>query len=104
MVPAEPLLQVTVDPGGAVVLAGEIDLANFDELATRIRTEVDASQRQFVVDLAGIEFMDSSGLRLLLETKRMCAERGVPFLIRDPSHAVRRLLDMTGLTDEMNIT
>ena len=104
MIPVEPQFHVEVDEDGAVVVAGEIDLASVDELSTQIRAALDDAGPTFVVDLAGVVFMDSSGLGLLLKIRETCTARDAVFVVRDPSAAVRRLLDITGLTHELRIT
>jgi len=54
----------------------------------------------FVVDLTPATFVDSSVLRVLLETRRQAEERGIGFAValgQDDSGPVRRVLDITGL-------
>ena len=48
-----------------------------------------------VVECGSVEFIDSSGLRLLLEAHERAVGEGVPFVLREPSTVVRRLLDIT---------
>src|SRR5262245_3546226 len=53
----------------AIVLSpqGEIDLARSPELRLRLKQEVDAAPKRLVVDLAGVSYMDSSGVATLVE-------------------------------------
>lgn len=53
-----------------------------------------------VVECGAIEFIDSSGLRVLLEANERAARDGVAFVLRAPSTVVRRLLTITS-TDEV---
>ena len=53
-----------------------------------------------VVECDAIEFIDSSGLRVLLEANERAARDGVEFVLRAPSTVVRRLLAITS-TDEV---
>jgi stage II sporulation protein AA (anti-sigma F factor antagonist) len=52
-----------------------------------------------VIDLAGVAFMDSTGLREILRARNELAAMS----LRAPSDTVRRLLDITGLTDHIEI-
>ena len=76
----------------AVILEGEIDLAVADE---GLRTLLDAAAAgTTTVDLSGVTFMDSSGLNMLLTVANTLNGSG-PLVIRRPSPAVRRVLDLT---------
>ena len=87
--------QLTVerfDQGDVVVvaLAGELDIATAEIAEKALRPGVD------VLDLTALEFMDSAGVRVLLG---ICVARGEPLVVRGVTRAVRRILNMTGLSD-----
>ena len=86
--------------GEAVVVApvGEIDLATVDALAQALAAAREEAQ-SVVLDLREVTFMDSAGLRLVLETSRAGAEFAV---VRGPRE-VQRLFDLVGL-DERRLT
>lgn len=96
-----PEFSVTRRPSGeAVVVApvGEIDLATVDELAQAL----DAAREEagsVVLDLREVTFMDSAGLRLVLEASRA---GGAFAVVRGPRE-VQRLFDLVGL-DERRLT
>ncbi|GAA3207117.1 STAS domain-containing protein [Actinocorallia longicatena] len=50
-----------------------------------------------ILDLSGLEFCDSSGLRLLISAYRRTAASGVPFVMCGVQPKVARLLETTGL-------
>jgi anti-sigma B factor antagonist len=52
-----------------------------------------------VIDMSELAFMDSSGLTVMLEAAR----RGASVVLRQPSPVVRRLVEITGLTDVLRI-
>jgi anti-sigma B factor antagonist len=102
--PTEPddrQLLITDDGGGQTVLAlrGEIDLSNVDHLSRAIDARLKPADR-VVFDLSGVEFMDTSGIALLLTTVNSVAEAE----IRAPSRQVRRVLEATGLTSVLRIS
>jgi anti-anti-sigma factor len=85
----EPGLTIAVDRG-RLRPTGELDVSSAGTLLiTLSRLEEDAH----VIDLSGVTFLDSSGLRALLT-----AQRRYPHLrFENPSDAVRRILDVTGV-------
>jgi anti-sigma B factor antagonist len=77
-----------------VVLGGEIDLATAADMRRRLFD--DTSADVVVADLAGVGFMDSSGLRALLEVRsRLLAEGRTLTLVNLPAQ-VRRLFEIAG--------
>jgi anti-anti-sigma factor len=56
-----------------------------------------------ILDLAGVGFMDSSGLRALLEARQRCLDAGRPFRIARPSDAVQRVLELVDLAREFEV-
>jgi anti-sigma B factor antagonist len=89
------------DPSGepVVTLAGEIDISNAESLGATLDELVGDETQRLVVDLAALEFMDSSGIAMLL---RVAARVGT-VEIRNPSHIVRRIIECTGLTEVLRI-
>lgn len=73
-----------------VVLAGELDIATAEIAEQALEHEPD------VLDLSGLEFMDSAGVRVLLGA---CRARRDRLVVRGVTQAVRRILDITGLCD-----
>lgn len=89
------------DPGGGrlVRLIGEIDISNADALGANLEKIIGESCDRVVIDLVGLEFMDSSGIALLLRT----AGRVDTVEIRNPSDVVRRIIECSGLADVLRI-
>ena len=99
-------MRVDVVTGGerAIVrLAGELDLASAPLLERELeRTELDSAP-MLVFDLDGLEFLDSTGLQVLLSTHRRVTERGQQFAITRGSPQVQRLLDITRVAERLTI-
>jgi anti-anti-sigma factor len=74
-------------------LEGELDLATSQHLLTAIR-EHPVDDDALTLDFSGITFMDSSGLRALLEAAKDRGN-GKLLVILDPSPQVRRVLDIS---------
>lgn len=86
-----------------LALSGELDIVSSPALK-RTMAEVATSDAELVVvDLRGLEFMDSTGLHLLLQAQQHAHDLGRKFaLVRGPEQ-VQRLFDLTGLTDTLTI-
>lgn len=82
-------------------LKGELDLSNAEILEDAL-TEAFASDKKILIDLGRLQFLDSTGIALLVAALgRPDAER-LSFLPSESSD-VRRLLDLTGLDKRMPI-
>jgi anti-anti-sigma factor len=76
---------------------GEIDLATADRFEERASEAVmDAPGSSVLIDLSGVTFMDSAGMRALI---RVLELRSGKSLIVQPSRQVFRLLELVALTD-----
>ena len=92
------VLRVERDNGDGVVrLVGELDVATVSR-ADEALAAACASSARVVVDLAELTFMDSSGIRILLQHWSVQRERGGELVLRAPTPAVRRLLDLLGIS------
>ncbi len=85
-----------------VRLWGEIDGA-LREQASESMAQAMASTEPVVVDVAGVTFIDSSGLAFLLQLNLAAAETGQRMTVRDPNRVVADLLAMIGMGDELDI-
>ena len=98
----EPSITSSVDSDGLVRLAvaGEIDMASSDALAAALREAVRAGDaKEVAVDLSGVTFIDSSGIRTLVVAQGDAAEHGLTLYVTNPHHHVQRVLALTGLLD-----
>jgi anti-sigma B factor antagonist len=95
----EPRLDIARDVDGALVLAGEIDSYTAPDLAERLGADPPVE----VVDVAGVTFIDSSGLRVLVEAHQTRAASGSRLVLRSPSAAVQRLLEISGLAGHLDV-
>ena len=87
------------DPWTLVTVRGEIDMDNAGELVDAIERAAGIA----VLDLSGVTFIDSTGLQGLLRAQKEARQRGDDLILRHPSNAVRRLLELTGLSDGFTV-
>jgi anti-sigma B factor antagonist len=84
-------------------LDGELDMANAPRLQDAIdHAGLDASA-MVVLDLQQLQFIDSTGLRVILSASARSRERGHEFAITPGSQQVQRLLSVTGVSDHLRI-
>jgi anti-anti-sigma factor len=77
-----------------LAVAGEIDTGTSDELRGKV-DELDVSHRTLVLDLHGVEFVDSSGLGALLGVKKQQERGGGSLLLTRLSEPVARIIEIT---------
>ncbi len=104
--PATVDLEVHLDgPSALVTVAGEIDLATsallqavFDDV---LRSRREPPVARLVLDMRGVAFVDASGLSPVLHARAVLARRGGALEVRRPSFAVRRLLRVLGMEEQL---
>ena len=64
---------------------------------------VEGGATRVVLDLGGVGFIDSSGLRVLIATRKRLGEDTEAVVLRHPTPGTLRLLEMTGLTEQFSL-
>lgn len=99
-----PTFRASARPrAGAVVIVaeGELDLVGAPRLLEALPVGGD---EPVVLDLGAVGFMDSSGLRALLDLRRACTEAGRTLTLARPSPPVLRVLELVDLSGEFSIS
>jgi anti-anti-sigma factor len=90
----------TVDQGVvAVRISGEVDISNIDHVHLLVDPVTELGAEQVIFDLSDLSFIDSSGLALLLSV----ADKAPAVLLRSPSRAVKRVIEITGVEQRLPI-
>lgn len=100
------LLTVEVQPDDSdviIVVAGELDPHTAPRFEDALREALGAEPGRVVLELSGVTFMDSSGLRVVLAAHEDLAARGIQVVLRSPSDPVRRLLEITDLLTRLDV-
>lgn len=84
-------------PGVAV--RGEVDVGVVQELETAIDAAIRESVGAFIVDLSDLEFIDSSGLHVLLRARALLSRDDRQLAVVCPYGPVRRALELSGVSD-----
>jgi anti-sigma B factor antagonist len=102
--PSEPFLpyperfDCAVEPerdGVRIVLSGPLDMATAPILEARLAELRDAGHRRLIVDLRRLDFIDSTGLRLLLARDAEARQDGFSFALIAGPPRVQRLFELT---------
>jgi anti-anti-sigma factor len=84
--------------GVELVVRGRLDAETAAELARAVAEELRRGRHEIMLDLDGVGFLSSAGIRVLFETHRSTKAAGGSCLIRTASEPIRRVLDLTRLT------
>lgn len=92
-------LSVVANSSGWTVV-GEIDAYSAPALASAIADLPNVPR--IVVDFTDVTFMDSSGLRVLVDAVTAATGAGKTLVIAHPQSAIRRVVEISGLSDHLN--
>ena len=96
---------VTREDAGHTVLevAGEVDVHTAPALRYRALELIDAGRSRLVVDVGGVEFLDSSGLGVLVEIQTRVRDVGGTLALARPADRIRKLFALTGLDEIFSV-
>lgn len=80
-----------------MTVRGEVDLASAPKLAAALSELIGRGHSLVALDLEAVEFIDSTGLGVLVGSVRRLRDEGGDLILRAASPAVTRILEMTGL-------
>jgi anti-sigma B factor antagonist len=90
--------------GLLIALAGELDYESSLELRSAISGILaQHSVRDLVISLAGVTFIDSTGIGTLVVAHRICAEVGVKLQVRDANPFIGRLFTVLGVAGALGL-
>jgi anti-sigma B factor antagonist len=84
-----------------ISVSGELDLASSPALEEELERAANSGTRLVVVDLRELEFMDSTGLSVLVRAHQRAAQNDQRFGLVNGSQQVQRLLSLTGVADRL---
>jgi anti-sigma B factor antagonist len=86
-----------------VTVVGEVDTFTAPVLRSSLDSQLEQSPRELIIDLAGVQFLGSAGLAVLVETQKAARARDVALRLIATTRAVTRPLEVTGLIDLFTI-
>lgn len=92
------------DATTVISVSGELDLASSPALEEELERVAQSGAQLVVVDLRNLEFMDSTGLSVLVRAHQRAEENGRRLGLVNGSQQVQRLLTLTGVADRLMLT
>ena len=80
-----------------ITVTGRIDSATASELESTIQSVIDKGHKQLILDLAAVDFLSSSGLRVMVTTLKNLRKVGGELCVAQPSERVASSLSIAGL-------
>ncbi len=95
-------IDVRREPDRVVIaLEGELDMASAPLLQKAIEGADLQDNGMVVLDLHDLQFIDSTGLRVILAARKLCTERNQELAVTHSSQQVERLLSVTGVAQHL---
>ncbi len=91
-------LQIRIDPprgdSQRVALAGRLDTHSYDELDRQLAPLLASSIRSLVLDLSGLEYISSAGVRSVFKARKALSARGGKVLVANPQPQIAKVFDI----------
>jgi anti-anti-sigma factor len=84
------------DGTASVALEGELDLASARQMEERLTAIEDRRPARLIIDLGQLDFIDSTGLRLLLQADARAREQQYELVLRPGQPSIQRVFEVTG--------
>ncbi len=82
---------------GLIKLGGKLDIIGAGEIETKFSGYCSGDHVRMIVDLSGVEFLASIGIRLLVTTAKSVSMRGGKLVFLNPIPEVLEVLEVTGI-------
>jgi anti-sigma B factor antagonist len=90
-------------PQAVLALEGELDVANATDAQKRMLHLDLRRGGRLVLDLSGLTFMDSTGIRVILQAEQHARLHGAELVVVRPPDAVMRVLELVGLDEQLEL-
>ena len=80
-----------------LALSGELDIASAQILDEALAEACSDGAKEVIIDLGGIEFMDSEGLNVILRGRMRCEEHECAYSLTPAQRPVEHVFEVTGL-------
>jgi anti-anti-sigma factor len=98
---AAHVTRILVGRRAVLSVAGEIDLDSVTHVADAVDEALEAGALELWLDFSSTEFMDSTGLHLLLETQTRLDSLSRRLAVICPRGPVRRVLELAGMAERV---
>jgi anti-sigma B factor antagonist len=95
-------INTSVD-AACVLVEGEVDVSNADELRNAVDAALALDAPEVTVDLSQVPYIDSTGIGVLVGAAHRAADAGKKLVVASPQKNVARVLGLLGVADDLNI-
>ena len=98
----DPILEVgalELEGLAGVAVRGELELASAPDLTAALDDAIRTSSGPFVIDLTGVDFLDSTGIGCLVRARALLGQQNRPLVLICPGGIARRALELTGIDE-----
>lgn len=100
------MMDISIEPRGQVTIVGivgSVDGLTAETLLSTLQAHVEDGHTRLVVDLSGVDYTSSAGLRALLATVKEARRRGGDLRLADINPNVRKVLELSGFATILKI-
>jgi anti-anti-sigma factor len=90
-------------PATLIAVSGELDLASSPALQEELDRAAASDAQLLIIDLRELDFMDSTGLSVLVRAHQQVEEQGRELAMVKGPQQVQRLLSLTGVADRLRL-
>ena len=94
----------TVGDTATVRVTGDLDCYTAPQLRSALSAVAADGARQVVLDVAGTQFVDSTGLSVLVGGLKRLRGQGGNMVVKSPTEMTRRLFEITGLNAVFDVS
>jgi anti-sigma B factor antagonist len=96
-VPAFAVTDLALEHVAGVAVRGEVELVTAPQLTEALDEAIRSTSGPFAVDLAAVDFLDSSGIHCLVRARALLGREDRPLAVICPRGNIRRVLGLAGL-------
>jgi anti-sigma B factor antagonist len=80
-------------------LSGELDLSVAPQLRSALESVVNQVEKPLILNLKGLKYIDSTGIGIIISVLKIRDELNAPFIVREIPAPIKRLFDLTGISE-----
>ncbi|MBZ2386397.1 STAS domain-containing protein [Anaerococcus murdochii] len=86
-----------------IEVKGDLDIYSEDEFRSFIEKEIEGADKDMVIDIKDLDYLDSTGLGLFMKIYKIAKEKDKTVSIINPKENILKLFKITDLTDVFNM-
>lgn len=86
-----------------IEVKGDLDIYSEDEFRSFIEKEIEGADKDMVIDIKDLDYLDSTGLGLFMKIYKISKEKDKTVSIINPKENILKLFKITDLTDVFNM-